>query len=98
LTQANILTAAELKVACEDARTQMLEGSGDVDALVRLENLSCRAEKRLGLKAVTKPPGPTLAEHIAQRAAARAGTASGGMSGALTIGGLQDPSLQRGSA
>jgi hypothetical protein len=77
LTQANILTAAELKVACEDARTKMLEGDGDVDALVRLENLSNRAEKRLGLKAVTKPAGPTLAEHLARRAAERAGMASG---------------------
>jgi hypothetical protein len=77
VTQASILAAAELKVAAEDARKRTLDGAGDADALVRIENLAHRAERKLGIKPANKPSGPSLAEHLARRAAERAGTASG---------------------
>jgi hypothetical protein len=55
ISQANALRAAELKVAAEDARKRMLDGTGgDPDQLVRLENLAARAERRLGIR---RPPG-----------------------------------------
>ena len=42
-----------LKVAAEDARKRMLDGTGgDPDQLVRLENLAARAERRLGIRLV----------------------------------------------
>jgi hypothetical protein len=47
-TQAAILTASELVVAAEAARTTLLAGEGDVDQVVRLENLAARALRRLG--------------------------------------------------
>jgi hypothetical protein len=77
VTQASILAAAELKVAAEDARKRTLDGAGDADALVRIENLAHRAERKLRIKPANKPSGPSLAEHLARRAAERAGTASG---------------------
>jgi hypothetical protein len=66
ITQANILTAAELKVAAEDARKRLLNGEGaDVDGLVRLENLAHRAERKLGVKLQPRDATPSLADYIA---------------------------------
>jgi hypothetical protein len=57
--QAGILAAAELLVAAESARTLLLAGTGDVDQVVRLENLSGRAVRKLGIKPACQPPGNT---------------------------------------
>jgi hypothetical protein len=65
IVQANILAAAELKVAAEDTRKRLLDGQGDVDQLIRLENLAHRAERKLGIKQQARPAGPTLAEYLA---------------------------------
>jgi hypothetical protein len=62
ITQANALTAAELKTAAEEARKALLDGHGDGDQLVRLENLAFRAERKLGLK--TAVTAPTTADNI----------------------------------
>jgi hypothetical protein len=50
IAQANVLAAAELTVAAETARVQLLAGKADVDQLVKLENLAARAIRRLGIK------------------------------------------------
>ena len=45
---ADVLAAAELKVACEDLRGKMLAGEAvDSNHLVRMQNLCDRAERRL---------------------------------------------------
>jgi hypothetical protein len=49
--QANCLACAELKLAAETARADLLAGKGDIDQVVRLENLSDRATRKLGIKA-----------------------------------------------
>lgn len=68
ITQANVLTAAELKVAAEDARKRLLNGEGaDVDDLVRLENAASRAVKALGIKPGAEHKAPSLAEHLARK-------------------------------
>jgi hypothetical protein len=75
--QANALAAAELKVAAEDARKRMLDGGGNADQLVRLENLVHRAERKLGSQPGAAVPTPqTPAEYLARRAAERAGKPS----------------------
>lgn len=63
--------AAELVVIAETARAAVLEGkSTDLDGLVRAENMAGRAVRQLGIRPVAaKPKGPTLAEHLARRAA-----------------------------
>jgi hypothetical protein len=73
IMQANVLTAAELKVAAEEARKRLLDGNGDADALVRLENLAHRAEGKLGIKPKPREAGPTLAQYLAARAASGGG-------------------------
>jgi hypothetical protein len=50
VAQANVLAAAELMVAAEMARVDLLAGKADVDQLVKLENLAARAIRRLGIK------------------------------------------------
>jgi hypothetical protein len=75
-TQAAVIAAAELVLAAETARARLLAGDGDIDQVVRLENLSGRAVRRLGIK-TGKPAAPSLAEHLAKRAAERAGARSG---------------------
>jgi hypothetical protein len=66
LVQANVIAAAELRVACEDARKRVLEGgSADADQLVRLENLAHRAERKLGLERRARQPAVrTLEEYL----------------------------------
>jgi hypothetical protein len=66
VTQANVLAATELKVAAEDARKRLLdETGGDANALVRLENLAHRAERKLGLRLQPRDAGPSLHEYLA---------------------------------
>jgi hypothetical protein len=69
--QAGALAAAELLVASEEARAQLLAGAGDVDQVVRLQNLAERAARKLGIKPAGKA-APSLAEHLARKAAERA--------------------------
>jgi hypothetical protein len=57
-----VLAAAELIVAAERARAEFLAGRGDVEQIVRLENLAARSVRRLGIKAgsaVAAPPSPS---------------------------------------
>jgi hypothetical protein len=76
-TQASVLAAAELMVAAEAARARLLAGQGDVDQVVRLENLSGRAVRKLGIRlGSASAPAPTPAEYLARRAAERAGKPS----------------------
>ena len=44
------------KVLAEVARTGLLEGRGDLDQVIRLENLSARALRRLGLNGKRAAP------------------------------------------
>jgi hypothetical protein len=65
MVQADVLRAAELRVAAEDLRAKVLAGEPcEPDALVRLENLAGRAERKLG-KAPNKPA--SVAEYLARR-------------------------------
>jgi hypothetical protein len=65
MIQADVLRAVELRVAAEDLRAKVLAGQPcEPDALVRLENLASRAERRLG-KAPNKTP--SVAEYLARR-------------------------------
>jgi hypothetical protein len=70
-TQAAILAAAELVVAAECARAKVLADGGDVEQLVRLENLAARATRRLGVKPDGGSGPPSLSEHLARRARER---------------------------
>jgi hypothetical protein len=65
------LAAAELVVASETARAELLAGRGDVEQLIRLENLAARATKRLGITdaaAAPAPPPAPLADWAASHA------------------------------
>jgi hypothetical protein len=76
--QAAVLAASELMVAAEGARAEFLAGRGDVEQIVRLENLAARSVRRLGIKAGAAVAVPqTPAEYLARRAAERAGKPSG---------------------
>jgi hypothetical protein len=56
----------------------MLDGSGDADQLVRLENLAHRAERKLGIQPGAAVPAPqTPAEYLARRTVERASKPSG---------------------
>jgi hypothetical protein len=74
IAQANVLAAAELTVAAETARVQLLAGKADVDQLVKLENLAARAIRRLGIKpGATAAAGPTFADFLAAHEAEHGG-------------------------
>jgi hypothetical protein len=68
--RAAALAAAELTVAAEAARAKLVAGEGDLDQLIRLENLASRSVRRLGIKAVPdKPkPGEALSRHLTRLA------------------------------
>jgi hypothetical protein len=72
--QADALRAAELTVAAEEARARLLAGSGDPNAVVRIENLAARAVRKLGLTPAAGARHVPLRERIA---AARGTTARG---------------------
>jgi hypothetical protein len=68
--------AGELVTAAEMERAKMLRGEPvDPLALIRLDNSAARAVKALAIKP-SVPPVKTLAEHLAERAAERAGASS----------------------
>jgi hypothetical protein len=67
VTQAAILAAVELVVAAERARAKFLADGGDIEQLIRLENLAARATRRLGVKPTSTSRPPTLAEHLARK-------------------------------
>jgi hypothetical protein len=69
-TAALVLSAAELTVAAEKVRADLLAGSGDLDAVVRIENLAARALRRLGLGKPMPPPRLPLADRFAAEIAA----------------------------
>jgi hypothetical protein len=81
-TAAAVLAACELLVAAENARAALLAGRGDVDQVVRLENLAARAVRRLGLRPGGKAPHVPLRDRmmaeIEAEAAAEANSAGGG--------------------
>jgi hypothetical protein len=71
-TAALVLAAAELVVSAEKARADLLAGQGDLNSVIRIENLSNRALKRLNLnKPVPKPAGPTLQDITAKYSSPR---------------------------
>jgi hypothetical protein len=70
IAQANALNAAELTVAAENARTKLLAGQGDIEQIVRLENLANRAVRRLGIKPGTAP-ALTIRDRLIAEAEAR---------------------------
>jgi hypothetical protein len=55
--QASGLAAAELMIAPATARAEFLAGRGDIEQIVRLENLAARAVRRLAIS-----PGTGAAE------------------------------------
>ena len=61
---ASILAAAGLTVAAEAARAALLAGGGDIEQVVRLENLAARAVRRLGHKLGAVPRPPSLSGHL----------------------------------
>ena len=64
--QADVLAAAELTVAAEMARVDLLAGKADVDQLVKLENLAARAIRRLGIRQnAASAPVPSIHDYAA---------------------------------
>jgi hypothetical protein len=71
IAQSAAISAAELVVAAEDARSKLLAGNGDPDQVVRLENLAHRAVRKLGIdRQQNAKPKKSLAEYVRERAAA----------------------------
>src|SRR5271168_4520373 len=68
---AAITSAAELITAAEMARAALLRGVGDIDGVVRLENLAARAARKLSIKS-GPPPHVTLRDRLAAEAASEA--------------------------
>jgi hypothetical protein len=64
IARAQALAAAELTAAAENARTKLLAGDGDIEQIVRLENLANRAVRRLGIKPGAAAPYVPLRERL----------------------------------
>jgi hypothetical protein len=62
-----LFAIVELVVAAERARAKFLADGGDVEQLIRLENLAARATRRLGVKPNCESRPPSLAEHLARK-------------------------------
>jgi hypothetical protein len=62
--QAAVLAAAELMVAAEAARAALLAGAGDIEQVVRLENLAARAVRRLGIRPGAAPKPPSIRDYV----------------------------------
>lgn len=71
IAAAQALAAAELVTAAENARTKLLAGQGDVEQIVRLENLANRAVRRLGIKPGAATPQLSMRERLIAEAEAR---------------------------
>jgi hypothetical protein len=70
----DVRRAAELVAVAEEARAEALKQGGasvDLNTLVKLEGMADRATRKLGIKAPDKPAAPSLAEHVARKAAER---------------------------
>jgi len=67
-TRAAVLAAAELVVAAESARAKLLAGEGDIEQIVRLENLANRAVKRLGIRPDKREQRSALADYLSNMA------------------------------
>jgi hypothetical protein len=68
--QAAVIAAAELQVLCEKVRSEVLAMTPPnvdmLDQLIRLESLTARSLRRLGLDKPPKPnEGPSLADYLA---------------------------------
>jgi hypothetical protein len=76
---AAVRNAALLSAISEDAGARRLAGDATVtlEDVVRLSRAAAAAMKALAIKPSGTPAPPTLAEHLASRAAERAGGASG---------------------
>jgi hypothetical protein len=73
LAQADVLAAAELTVAAEDARALLLAGKGDLDEVVKAERLARHAVRKLGLERQrAAKPKKSFAEYAREKAAASA--------------------------
>jgi hypothetical protein len=76
----DIRKAAELTALAEQARARAMRegatGAGELTAMVRLEGMAARAVRALNIKPA-QPKPPSLAEHLAQRAARAAGKPAG---------------------
>jgi hypothetical protein len=73
MTDAVLRRAAELSLASEIARRDLLRRAPgiDVDLLLRLEGCAARAQRELHIRARAKPNnGPTLQEYLAAKAVA----------------------------
>lgn len=70
IVQAKAAKAAELMVAAENLRARLINGDGDANQLVRLENLADRAVRSLGLpEANAVPAHVPLRERLASEIA-----------------------------
>jgi len=76
--QADALRAAELTVAAEEVRADLLAGNGDANAVVRLENLAARAVRKLGLDPEQAKPRRTFADYAREKGARKAGNPGSG--------------------
>jgi hypothetical protein len=83
--QTNCLKAAELVLAAETARASLLNGAGDANTVVRLENLADRAIRRLGLPAPGEQPHVPLRERLAAEAATGVASEAAAFRGALSM-------------
>jgi hypothetical protein len=75
-THALILDAAELVVAAEKARRDLIAGKGDIALVIRLGNLSARSLRRLWLDRPKPAPRKSFIEKMLEREAAEARTAA----------------------
>jgi hypothetical protein len=76
IVQANVAKAAELVAAAEIARAKLIDGAGDANQLVRIENLAARAVRSLGLpEANAAPAHVPLRERLAAAPARPSGEA-----------------------
>ena len=70
-TQAMIIASSEQVVIAENARRDHLAGKADLDSVIRAENMSARALRRLGLNKPATAPRLSYVEKIEAREAAQ---------------------------
>jgi hypothetical protein len=69
VAQANVLAAAELKVAAETARADLATGKTTIGDVVLLENAADRAVRRLNLPLPNAAAEPTMSQYLAEHEA-----------------------------
>jgi hypothetical protein len=83
VTAALVLAAAEQVVIAENARRDHLAGIADLDSVIRAENMSARALRRLGLNKPVQPPKEDFAAMMQRLATPqRASTEASAVGGA----------------